>query len=42
MARTLDDPLPPAILKARAAQYRLAPVTRRYLAALGLAEGAAP
>ncbi len=36
IARTLDEPLPAATLKAGAAQYRLAPVSRRYLAALGL------
>jgi glycosyltransferase involved in cell wall biosynthesis len=37
IARTLDDPPPAALLEAGAAQYRLAPVSRRYLAALGLA-----
>jgi len=36
--QTLDAPLPAEILKARAAQYGLAPVSRRYLAALGLAK----
>lgn len=36
MARALDDPMPAATLKAGASAYRLAPVTRRYLAALGL------
>ena len=38
IGRTLDQPLPAATLKAGAAQYRLAPVSRRYLAALGLAD----
>jgi glycosyltransferase involved in cell wall biosynthesis len=37
IARTLDEPRPAAMLKAAAAQYRLSPVTRRYLSALGLA-----
>jgi glycosyltransferase involved in cell wall biosynthesis len=37
--QTLDAPLPAAALQERAAQYRVAPVTRRYLAALGLAAG---
>ncbi len=38
IARTLDDAPTTAVLKARAAQYSLAPVTRRYLSALGLVE----
>jgi glycosyltransferase involved in cell wall biosynthesis len=42
MENTLDDPLPAAALKAHAAQYRIAPVTRQYLAALGLADTGAP
>jgi glycosyltransferase involved in cell wall biosynthesis len=42
MERTLDDPMPAAALKARAACYRIAPVTRQYLAALGLAPAEAP
>ena len=37
IARTLEQPLPAATLKAGAVQYRLAPVSRRYLVALGLA-----
>jgi glycosyltransferase involved in cell wall biosynthesis len=37
--QTLDAPLPAATLQERAAQYRVRPVTRRYLAALGLAAG---
>jgi glycosyltransferase involved in cell wall biosynthesis len=39
MEQTLDAPLPAATLQERAAQYRVRPVTRRYLAALGLAAG---
>jgi glycosyltransferase involved in cell wall biosynthesis len=42
IGRTLDQPLPAATLKAGARQYRLAPVSRRYLAALGLANREAP
>jgi glycosyltransferase involved in cell wall biosynthesis len=36
IARTLDDPLPPQVLEARAAEFALAPVTDRYLALMGL------
>ncbi len=42
IAQTLDEPLPAETLKARAADYRLAPVSRRYLGALGLARAADP
>ena len=42
IGRTLDQPLPAATLKAGAGQYRLAPVSRRYLAALGLANRETP
>jgi glycosyltransferase involved in cell wall biosynthesis len=38
IAQTLDAPLPAETLKARAAQYGLAPVSRRCLAALRLAK----
>jgi glycosyltransferase involved in cell wall biosynthesis len=42
IARTLDHPLPADTLKARAAHYRLAPVSRRYLDVLGLRAVVAP
>jgi glycosyltransferase involved in cell wall biosynthesis len=39
IARTLDDPLSSALLEGRAADFSLAPVTRRYLDAMGLGSG---